>query len=126
MLEIDEMIQQEVNREAFDLRIIRILERLKELNKEASNWMHQFGKAWKSKYKTMWSKPFWKEARELIREYYMIKNGDVCHACGKSMTKTFVLHHGDENGKFYPKQAHDLFTPIYCRIVHDRKKCHFH
>lgn len=117
MLEIQNLIIQESEKEDFDIKVIWILEDLKRLNKKAYLFMRGYGKTWKQKYREMWKQPFWKEAKRLLRKYFHLKEGKIiCKICKTPIRGSFTLHHKD----FY----NDLnyFTPLYVELVHH--KCH--
>ena len=115
-LEIQDLINESEDRK------LEILIRLKQLNKKAYLFMRQFGKTWKQKYHEMWKQDFWKEGKQLLKEYYSIGlNGNIqpvwCMVCGKPLGDNFTLHHLTD---FY----NDLnyFTPLYIDLVHH--SCH--
>jgi len=105
---MNDMIKEETNE-----RRIEILRELKKYNKKAYLHMKQFGKTWKQKYREMWRKPFWKEAKELLREY----KGSTCKICKEPFRKSFTLHHEED---FY--KVINIFNPNVVQLVHSR--CH--
>jgi len=121
-LEISEMIdflRDKEDRTNEEARQHEILNRLKILNWNVHNTI---GNNWK-RYHELWSKWFWKEARLLLKEYFTLdgKGILICPECKEIIenTQSFALHHS-----MYPKKSHNCFTPLYCSIVHNNKRCH--
>lgn len=114
MLEIQELINQ-----CKGGRQLEILIRLKTLNKQAFLHMRQFGKSYKQKYREMWKTEFWKEGKELLREYFKLENSGklYCYECKKEIKGKGILHHID----FYNNL--NLFTPLYVGFLCSNK-CH--
>lgn len=110
-MEINELINQASGRQ------LEILLKLKELNQKAHFWQKQFGKTYKKKYNEMWNQSFWKKARKLLKEYFSKEGISICPICKNEIKDKYVLHHD-----FYPKEAYNLFTPLYCQII--CKTCH--
>jgi len=108
--EIDELIREASGRK------LEILIQLKILNQKAFFWQRQFKKSWKQKYREMWRQPFWKEARILLKEYFIEKNGILkCPLCNGLLYDKFVLHHFP---KFYKGSFRaNTFTPIYVQLI---------
>jgi hypothetical protein len=106
--EIDELIAEAEGRQ------LEILIQLKYLNQQAYFWQRQFKMSWKQKYNKMWSQKFWKEARQLLKEYSTIENNGIfqCQLCKKELDSKFVLHHD-----FYPKNPNNFFNPLYLKLI---------
>lgn len=115
-MEINELIREASGRQ------LEILLELKKLNKLAYLHMKQFSKNWKTKYREMWRKPFWRRARILLKEYFTIENNGkfVCHDCGKELGKSFVVHH--DEGFYKGAFQANIFTPLYIKILDN--SCH--
>ena len=112
-LEIEDMIEQCENDKQR-----AILERLKLLNVDALQFMRQNRGSWKYRYRALQRTTIWREAKQLITEYFRIENGLLCDVCKKPLGKSFTLHHDD---KFY--NSTNLFTPsLYCCLIHN--SCH--
>ena len=113
-IEIDEM--DELIREASG-RQLEILIRLKTLNQQAVFHMKGFNKNWKQKYNEMWKQKFWKEARQLLKEYFTLENNGIfqCSLCKKMLDSKFILHHYQDFYKGSFKS--NTFTPIYVSLV---------
>ena len=105
---MDELIREANGRQ------LEILIKLKLLNQQACFWQQQFKKSWKQKYNEMWKQKFWKNARQLLKEYFTIeKHGKFrCSLCEKLLNTKFVLHHD-----FYPKNPNNLFNPLYTKLI---------
>ena len=114
VLELEEMIRQEP-----DIHKREILRKLLPLNQKASVHMEQKRKSFAQKYREMFSKKFWKEARLLLRDYYLEKGKSICNSCKKEINGSFTIHHD-----FYPQKSYDIFTPLYVKIVHSNRVCH--
>jgi len=112
MLEITDMINQEDND-----RKRSILISLRVLNKKAYLHMKQSNKTYKQKYREMWRKPFWKEAKVLLREYFEVDGPLTCKLCNRKIQKTFTLHHEED---FY--KIINIFNPNVVMLVHNG--CH--
>ena len=94
-----------------------ILIRMKTLNQKAAFHMKTPGKTFKQNYRSMWSKPFWKEARQLLKEYFTLENNGIfqCGSCKKSLDSKFVLHHYQD---FYKGSFRaNTFTPLYIQLI---------
>jgi len=112
-LEIQDMINQ-----CEDERKREILERLKLLNRDARQFMEMTRGSWKYRYNQLQRTDIWREARQLIIEYFTTRDGLYCDHCGYKIHKYIVLHHDPQ---FYSKS--NLFTPgLYCALIH--RGCH--
>lgn len=116
--EINDLIRQ-----SKDPKEIELLKKMKGCNKEAVEHMHQSYKSYKQKYNSMWSKPFWKEGRLLLRDYFMLKNNGklICDKCKREITGSFTIHH--DTGFYKGAFNGNMFTPLYIKTLHN--SCHY-
>lgn len=102
-----------------------ILKELKKLNKIAYKIMYLPRMTFKQKYRILQKTPTWKQARELLLNYFLDgKKKLYCKRCGRELKNKYVLHHFTYNPS-------EIFTPSNIRFLcssgchadfHDKRK----
>ena len=98
-----------------------ILRELKKLNRLALKEYFMapgyiFGHTFKMKYKALQASEIWKQGRDLLIEYFLLKDNPLhCKECGRVLDYDLVIHHSE-----YVNM--EIFTPDFIKTV--GKRCH--
>lgn len=107
-----------------DVKKKELVRNLKPLAKSAYMHLEQLGIQLWSNYKKLWSMKEWKEAREILKEYFTEDGKLICPICNKEITRGYTLDHK----KYPPKnKTYLIFHPSYCQIIcskHHNEKFH--